>query len=63
MTRRNFLDPNHSAFTLPLRTAAASMNLTMEAISISSSFAPPLPETKRLEDNNAKVYNANELAL
>ena len=29
------------------------------AISISSSFAPPLPAAKRREDN-AKVYNANE---
>ena len=33
-----------------------------EAISISSSFAPPLPAAKRREDY-AKVYNANELAL
>ena len=31
--------PLHSAFTLPIRTAAAIMNLTMEAISISSGFA------------------------
>ena len=36
--------PLHSAFTLPLRTAAASMNLSMEAFSISSSFAQPLPK-------------------
>ena len=46
--------PLHSAFTLPHRifaviTLALSKNLSVEAISFRSSFAPPLPEAKRLK--------------
>ena len=40
------------------------LKLTIEPRNFySSSFAQPLPEAQRLEAMNAKVYNANELAL
>ena len=62
-----------SAFTLPLRASAGSMNPTMKdrrsyltSLRRSSSFPPrsfpPLPAAKRGKDN-AKVYNAIDLIL